>query len=96
MLKKSLSSKSTLTPSRVNSLYNFSAYSSLFLSSVFAIIYIEYGVILTGKDIPTKSDISINDIVNILKKFEVLRENKFSIEDIILQNAKLTNVHEEE
>ena len=30
------------------------------------------------------------------KNKDSLRENKFSIEDIILQNAKLTNVHEEE
>ena len=52
-------------------------------------------ITIENNKLGTKSDISINDIVNILKKFEVLRENKFSIEDIILQNAKLTNVHEE-
>ena len=54
-----------------------------------------FNIKIENNKLVTKSDISINDIVNILKKFEVLRENKLSIEDIILQNAKLTNVHEE-
>lgn len=43
----------------------------------------------------TKSNISINDIVDILKQFETLRKKKFSIEDIILQGAKYMTIQQE-
>ena len=40
----------------------------------------------------TKLNVSINDIVDILKQFEILRKKKISIEDIVLQSAKSINV----
>lgn len=40
----------------------------------------------------TKLNVSINDIVDILKQFEILRKKKISIEDIVLQSAKSRNV----
>lgn len=40
----------------------------------------------------TKLNVSINDIVDILKQFEILRKKKISIEDIVLQSAKSMNV----
>lgn len=33
-----------------------------------------------------KTDVNINDFIEVLKKFEELRKKKISIEDIVLQN----------
>ena len=43
----------------------------------------------------TKLNVSTDDIVDVLKKFEILRKKKFSIEDIVLQNTKNMNVQQE-
>lgn len=43
----------------------------------------------------TKLNVSTDDIVDVLKQFEILRKKKFSIEDIVLQNTKNMNVQQE-
>lgn len=43
----------------------------------------------------TKLYVSLNDFVDVLKQFEVLRKNKFSIENIILQNTKSMDINQE-
>lgn len=48
-------------------------------------------ITIENNKLGTKSNVSINDIVDILKQFEILRKNKFSIEDILLQNEKSIN-----
>ena len=52
-------------------------------------------ITIENNKLGTKSNVSINDIVDILKQFEILRKNKFSIEDILLQNEKSIDVYPE-